>query len=61
LFLLSPRLRISGAVLQGRVLDQQQALQLWASWCWRPAIEGQAWPVVPPGQEAQQDRQVPQW
>ena len=66
LFLLSfqgQTLVISGAAIEGKLLDQQQALVLWASWCWRPAIEGQAWPVLPPGQEAHQDRQVPapQW
>lgn len=39
--MLTPPGQISAAVAEGRVLDQQQAQQLWAPWPWLPAIEGQ--------------------
>lgn len=65
LFTLTPQLRVCGAVLDGKVLDQQQALALWASWIWRPAIEGQPWPLNLPGLEMQenpmQDLPEPDW
>lgn len=46
MFLLGQQLEISGVVLEGKLLDQQQALQLWRQWSWEPACEGQPWPVV---------------
>lgn len=65
LFMLTPLGQISGAVAEGRVLDQQQAQQLWASWPWLPAIEGQPWPLELPGLEMQehpmQDLPEPDW
>jgi hypothetical protein len=65
LFLLDRMLRISGVVLEGRLLDQQQALQLWQAHAWQPASEGQPWPVDQPGIDqvpaAAVDQLVPQW
>ena len=60
LFLLK-RGQLSGAVLEGKVLDQQQAQQLWNAWCWQPASEGQPWPAMDPGGQALQQGPMPLW
>lgn len=62
LFLLTPLGQISGAVVQGKVLDQRQASALWDAWPWVPASPHQPMPHTSPGQQAaDQPRPRPQW
>ena len=61
--MLTPQGQIAGAVLDGKVLSADQALQLWQAHAWQPAVEGQAMPVVPPGvaKNRAPRLQEPQW
>ncbi|MFN9113052.1 MAG: hypothetical protein ACK5XN_23535 [Bacteroidota bacterium] len=65
LFLLDRMLRISGVVLEGRLLDQQQALALWQAHAWQPSAVGQPWPVDPAGMQERRfeglHAAAPQW
>lgn len=48
LFLLDHRTRqITGAIVNGKVLNPDEALTLWQRHRWRPTEPGQHWPEAP--------------
>jgi len=60
--------RLSGAVVQGKVLDRSEALKLWQAHAWQPASEGQEWPQDQPAVEPLPaavdqlvDQRAPEW